>query len=296
MNDWLSFAALIFFVAMIPLSGLAADSTNVVEKAPDAKWDFEGDDELAMKECAVIAEPGRGKCLKLVSPSSRATVKATAAGGFVSDGNDSRIKMFFRYGDNDVATRPLPTNVVTAADARRAAGEDMAWFDKVTAKGRGIMRSDKNVRIPNTTGAVLRNTEFYNLRGRGIQVHCGNMLIEDVKVHDVTGVGISIHALLSWSMCFDIYNVLVRNCTFERLGGGCAVSTCPGWIDPERPMPHRMHFAIELDGCTIDPGGGKPGVRVSNADDVTIKGCRFGPGCSLPPVETKNSTRVKLVE
>ena len=61
-------------------------------------------------------------------------------------------------------------------------------------------------------------------------------------------------------------------------------------------MPHRMHFAIELDGCTIDPGGGKPGVRVSNADDVTIKGCRFGPGCSLPPVETKNSTQVKLVE
>lgn len=219
-----------------------------------------------------------------------------AAGGFVSDGNDSLIKMFFRYGENDVATRPLPANVVTAADVRRAEGEDMAWFDKVTAKGRGLRRSDKNIRIPNTAGAVLRNTEFSNLRGRGIQVHCGNMLIENVKVHDVTGVGISIHALPSWSMCFDIYNVLVRNCSFERLGGGCAVSTCPGWIDPEKPMSHRMHFAIELDGCTIDPGGGKPGVRVSNADDVTIKACRFGPGCSLPPVETKNSTLVKLVE
>lgn len=70
---------MIFFVAMIPLSGLAADSTNVVEKAPDAKWDFESDDGLTTKGCAILAEPGRGKCLKLVSPSSRATVETTAA-------------------------------------------------------------------------------------------------------------------------------------------------------------------------------------------------------------------------
>ena len=78
-NDWLSFAAPIFNAVMIPLLGLADASTNVVEKAPVAKWDFEGDVELAMKECAVIAEPGRGKCLKLVSSSSRATVDTTAA-------------------------------------------------------------------------------------------------------------------------------------------------------------------------------------------------------------------------
>ena len=69
----------ILATVMIPLLGLADASTNVVEKAPVAKWDFEGDDELAMKECAVIAEPGRGKCLKLVSSASRATVDTTAA-------------------------------------------------------------------------------------------------------------------------------------------------------------------------------------------------------------------------
>ena len=58
---------------------LSSASTNVVEKLPAAKWDFESSDGLAMKECAILAEPGRGKCLKLVLPSSRATVETTAA-------------------------------------------------------------------------------------------------------------------------------------------------------------------------------------------------------------------------
>ena len=73
------FVVLMFSAAMISLSGLSAASANDVEKPPAAKWDFESDAGLAAKGCAILAEPGRGKCLKLVSPSSRATVETTAA-------------------------------------------------------------------------------------------------------------------------------------------------------------------------------------------------------------------------
>ena len=47
-------------------------------RSPAAKWDFESSDGLAMKKCAICAEPGRGNCLKLLSPASRATAKTTA--------------------------------------------------------------------------------------------------------------------------------------------------------------------------------------------------------------------------
>ncbi|MBE6383578.1 MAG: hypothetical protein E7049_11295, partial [Lentisphaerae bacterium] len=79
MNNCLTLVVLMFSAAMVPLSGLAADSTNAVENLPAAKWDFENNDGLVMKECAILAEPGRGKCLKLVSLSSRATIETTAA-------------------------------------------------------------------------------------------------------------------------------------------------------------------------------------------------------------------------
>ena len=48
------------------------------EKLLAAKWDFESSDGLAMKKCAILAEPGHGNCLKLLAPASRATVKTTA--------------------------------------------------------------------------------------------------------------------------------------------------------------------------------------------------------------------------
>ena len=67
-----------FSAAMIPLSGLAADSTNAVENLPAAKWDFEGSDGLVMKKCSICNDPERGKCLKLVSSASRATARTAA--------------------------------------------------------------------------------------------------------------------------------------------------------------------------------------------------------------------------
>ena len=79
MNTCLTIVVLMFSAAMIPLSGLAADSTNVVENLPAAKWDFERSDGLSMKKCSICDESGRGKCLRLVSSASRATAKTAAS-------------------------------------------------------------------------------------------------------------------------------------------------------------------------------------------------------------------------
>ena len=42
------------------------------EKLLAAKWDFESSDGLAMKKCAILAEPGHGNCLKLLAQRGRA--------------------------------------------------------------------------------------------------------------------------------------------------------------------------------------------------------------------------------
>ena len=78
MDNCLSLVLLMFSAAIIPLPGLAAASTNVVENLPAAKWDFEGRDGLALKKCSICNDPERGKCLKLVSSASRATARTMA--------------------------------------------------------------------------------------------------------------------------------------------------------------------------------------------------------------------------
>lgn len=57
-----------------------------------------------------------------------------------------------------------------------------------------------------------------------------------------------------------------------------------------------MHFNIAFENCTFDPGPGKTGVYVANADEVHVSGCTFGPGCSDPPVRTNRATRVTVDE
>ena len=178
-----------------------------------------------------------------------------AAGGFLSDGVTGLIKMFLRYGPcrggdapgtncascEQVATRPLPGDAVPKSATKVLTGADRRKFDYNTAQKKGVKRADRLIRIPGTVGAVLKDTSFSRIRGRGIQVHCGNMYVENVRVSDVTGVGISVNALLPWGMCYDIHNVYVKDCVFERLGGF-------GRFD-ERAH-HARHFRFEEShGC-----------------------------------------------
>ena len=77
MNNSSILAALLFSAAIFPLPGFAANPADAAEKALVAKWDFERSCTLTMKKCAIIDEPGRGKCLQLVSSASRATAKTS---------------------------------------------------------------------------------------------------------------------------------------------------------------------------------------------------------------------------
>ena len=60
MNNCLILVVLMFSAAMVPLPGLAADSTNVAEKLPVAKWDFEGSDGLVMKSAPFATTQSAG--------------------------------------------------------------------------------------------------------------------------------------------------------------------------------------------------------------------------------------------
>ena len=67
-----------WLLAALFVYGAALCAVGEDEKLPAAKWDFESCDGLAMKKCAIVSEPGRGKCLMLLSSASRATVKTAA--------------------------------------------------------------------------------------------------------------------------------------------------------------------------------------------------------------------------
>ena len=216
-----------------------------------------------------------------------------AAGGFLSDGVTGRIKMFMRYNTKDVSTRPLPADTVPASATKKLTGADRRKFDYNTAQKKGVKRADRMIRIPGTVGAVLKDTSFSRIRGRGIQVHCGNMYIENVHVSDVTGVGISVNALLPWGMCYDIHNVLVKGCVFERLGG-VGANLAPNALVKGEPLRQRMHFGIAFEKCVFEPGAGEPAVRCVNDNDVSFEGCEFRTVDVKDPIRISNSTNVRV--
>ena len=230
-----------------------------------------------------------------------------AAGGFLSNGVTGRIKMFLRYGPcrggdapgtncascEQVATRPLPGDAVPKSATKVLTGADRRKFDYNTAQKKGVKRADRLIRIPGTVGAVLKDTSFSRIRGRGIQVHCGNMYIENVHVSDVTGVGISVNALLPWGMCYDIHNVLVRDCVFERLGG-VGANLAPNALVKGEPLRQRMHFGISFERCTFEPPAGKPAVVCMNDDDVSFDGCTFRTVGVKDPIRVDNATNVRV--
>ena len=213
-------------------------------------------------------------------------------GGLVVDGVNGRVKMFVRYNEKDVATRRLPEDVVPASATKKLSGADRRKFDYNTAQKKGVKRADRLIRIPGTVGSVLKNTSFSRIRGRGIQVHSGNMLVENVHVHDVTGVGISVNALLPWGMCYDIHNVLVRGCTFERLGGFGA-NLRPNSLVKDEALVQRMHFGIEFDKCVFAPPEGVYAACVENDDDVLFRNCTYRTSGVKDPIRIVNSTEIR---
>ena len=218
-----------------------------------------------------------------------------SAGGFLADGVTGRIKMFLRFGADDVATRKLPDDAVPASALKKTSEVDKRKLGYFTAQKKDVKRADRFIRIPGTVGGVIRNTTFSRLRGRGIQVHSGNMLVENVKVSDVTGVGISVNALLPWGMCYDIHNVLVKDCSFVRTGSTGA-NLRPNPLVKGGTLRQRMHFGIAFENCLFEPAAGQLGAWVENDDDVLFKNCTFKTTGVDKPVKVVNSTRVTIEE
>ena len=214
-------------------------------------------------------------------------------GGLLADGVNGRVKMFVRYGADGKATRPLPTNAVPASVTKKLSAADRRKFGYNEQQKKGVLRADRLVRIPGTVGAVLKDTSFSRLRGRGIQVHSGNMLVENVKVSDVTGVGISVNALLPWGMCYDIHNVLVKDCSFVRTGSTGA-NLRPNPLVKGEPLRQRMHFGIAFENCVFEPTAGQFGAWVENDDDVLFSGCTFRTTGVKTPVKVVNATSVRV--
>jgi len=261
------------YISDCEFSGLEDDGTNISTNTG---------------ELPSIPESGR-------LSQSRTTGAQPAKGGLLIDGVTGLCKMFVRYGTDDVATRPLPADAVPASAVRKVSDKDRRKFDFNTAQKKGVNRADRLIRIPGTVGGVIRNTTYSRLRGRGIQVHCGNMLVENVRVSDVTGMGISVNALLPWGMCYDVHNIYVRNCVFERLGA-VGANLAPNPLVAGEPLRQRMHFGIEFENCVFRPPKGNPAVKVANNDDVRFVNCTFRTEGVKEPVQVVNSTRVKIEE
>lgn len=218
-----------------------------------------------------------------------------SAGGFLADGVTGRIKMFFRFGADDAATRKLPDDALSASALKKMSEIDKRKFGYFTAQKKGVKRADRLVRIPGTVGGVIRNTSFSRLRGRGIQVHSGNMLVENVKVNDVTGFGISVNALLPWGMCYDIHNVLVKGCSFVRTGG-MGANLRPNSLVKGETLRQRMHFGLAFENCLFEPAVGQFAAWIENDDDVRFTSCTFKTTGVDKPVKIVNSTRVTIEE
>ena len=218
------------------------------------------------------------------------------AGILLADGVDGRIKMFARLGPDGASTRPLPDNAIPADALAIPSAKEARITGYMETQAKRVLRPDRAIRIPGTVGAVLRNCEFSRIRGRGVQVHCANMLVDSVKVSDVTGCGISVHGLISWGMCFNLHNILVRNCSFTNLGEtGARVS--PDFLVQGDAPKHRMQFGIEFDRCLFEPGGGYPAAAVvGNTDDVLFKDCTMVGNFSSGPVTVRESATNVRVE
>ncbi len=128
-------------------------------------------------------------------------------------------------------------------------------------------------------GFVIRNNQFGPLRYRGMLIRTADGMIENNTVHDTGNGGIYLES------CFGVdsegpyvQNVIVRNNTLTNIGA------FPGWdkgfgiwvVDFNWPKPQTAdlahnHNQIQITGNRID-GTANTGIRVMNADDVTIFG------------------------
>ena len=213
-----------------------------------------------------------------VSPDHlRCAPDVDGVGAFQVDGVTGRVKAVLRRDPRTGKIPPLPPETVSKAmlDGGVAKDFDMrAWLSSNSWAGvRGERKPDRLLRVPGTVGAVVRNTRLADLRGMGIQVHCADMLVENVSVEHVTGPAMTIAPLFGWGMLFDVHNVLVRNCTFADCRTG--IVAVPGCVQPGQKLVQKMIHAIDLVDNAFSLPEGEPALLARNAHAVHVGNSRF---------------------
>lgn len=197
---------------------------------------------------------------------------------FQVDGVTGRIKSFLRRGKAwNRVKQPFIAETLTQAelDGGTLKAHDMsAWLVSNSWDGvKGERKADRTIQIPGTFGGVIRNTTLHDLRGMGVQVHCANMLLDNVTVDRTSGPGMKIAPLFGWGMMFDVHNILVRNCTFRDCAD--ALSVVPGSVQPGVEISQKMIQAIHLENNRFEPREGHKALVAANAAEVRVDGAKF---------------------
>lgn len=192
-------------------------------------------------------------------------------GAFRVDGVKGVVKGFMRFNADGRPRTAIGADAISSASLGERARDMKEWLRSNSWIGKqGEARPDRLIRIPGTVGAVVKDTTFFNLRGMGIQVHCADMLVENVEVRHATGPGMNVCPLFGWGMVFNVHNVVVRNCRFIDTANGIVVR--PGCVQPGVEPRQRMIQGIRLDGNEFSIREGGSEVVVGNACDVAQDG------------------------
>ena len=194
---------------------------------------------------------------------------------FQVDGVTGVIKGVLRKDAKGRMTRPFGTDTISVQSLGTGAKKDVKdWIRHNSWVGKaGEIKPDRIIHIPGTVGAIVKDTSFYNLRGMGIQVHCANMLVDNMSVTHVTGPGMNINPLFGWGMVFDVHNVIVRNCTVKDASAGFVVK--PGCVQPGVVPKQKMIHGIRLSGNVCELARGRYELVAENMRDVEVENARF---------------------
>ena len=219
---------------------------------------------------------------------------------FQVDGVMGVVKGVLRKGAKGRLTRPLGADSISVQSLGNGPKKDVKeWIRHNSWVGKaGEVKPDRIIHIPGTVGAIVKDSSFRNLRGMGIQVHCANMLVENVDVTHVTGPGMNINPLFGWGMVFDVHNIIVRNCRFKDTANGFVVK--PGCVQPGVTLKQKMIQGIRLSGNTFELAKGRHVAVVENAQDVELEGVRFSlsvkqkPGGAARSVKSASADRILM--
>ena len=197
---------------------------------------------------------------------------------FQVDGVTGRIKSFLRRDKAwNRVKQPFVAETLSQAelDGGTLKAHDMsAWLVSNSWNGvKGERKADRTIQIPGTFGGVIRNTTLHDLRGMGVQVHCANMLLDNVTVDRTSGPGMKIAPLFGWGMMFDVHNILVRNCTFRDCSD--ALSVVPGSVQPGVEISQKMIQSIHLENNRFEVREGHKALVAANAAEVRVDGAKF---------------------